>query len=148
MIWQTGKAYADRAKAIAAGKKNVWTSDFITQMEYAYAAADLVISRSGAMAIAELTVLKKPVIFVPFPFAAEDHQTVNARALQNKQAGVMIRDSEAKDKLVNAAIELAKNEQKQNQLKENIGRLAVSNADEIIAKEVLKLISPNKKMNG
>jgi UDP-N-acetylglucosamine--N-acetylmuramyl-(pentapeptide) pyrophosphoryl-undecaprenol N-acetylglucosamine transferase len=141
LIWQTGKLYTDKAKQISSGKKNVWTNDFITRMEYAFAAADLVISRSGAMSIAELCVVKKPVVFVPFPFAAEDHQTANAQNLVNKNAGIMIKDSEAKEKLVSTVIELSKDENNQNQLKENIGKLAVTNADEVIAKEILKFIN-------
>ena len=88
LIWQTGKPFAEKAKAQAAGKKNIWTNDFITQMEYAYAAADIVISRAGAMTIAELCVVKKPVVFVPFPFAAEDHQTANAQNLVNQKGGI------------------------------------------------------------
>ncbi|MFT3825231.1 MAG: undecaprenyldiphospho-muramoylpentapeptide beta-N-acetylglucosaminyltransferase [Chitinophagaceae bacterium] len=141
LVWQTGKPYAARAKEITSGKKNIWTNDFITQMENAFAAADIVVSRSGAMAIAELCVVKKPVIFVPFPFAAEDHQTVNAQNLVSKEAGLMIKDSEAKDKLVPAVIELAKNDQLQSTLVQHIGKLAVTNADEVIAGEVLKQIS-------
>jgi len=137
LIWQTGKPYASKAKEAAAGKKNIWVNDFITQMEYAFAAADVVIARSGAMSIAELCVVKKPVIFVPFPFAAEDHQTANAQNLVNKKAGLMIRDSEARDRLVDAAIALVKDEALQQELKQNIARLAVTNADEVIAKEIL-----------
>ena len=76
-----------RQRKISSGRKNVWTNDFIVKMEYAFAAADIVVSRSGAMAVAELSVVKKPVIFVPFPFAAEDHQTVNARQLTDKKRG-------------------------------------------------------------
>jgi UDP-N-acetylglucosamine--N-acetylmuramyl-(pentapeptide) pyrophosphoryl-undecaprenol N-acetylglucosamine transferase len=143
LIWQTGKPYMQRAKEAAAGKKNVWTSDFITQMENAYAAADLVISRSGAMAIAELSVLRKPVIFVPFPFAAEDHQTVNAKFLESRRAGIMISDSQAKVKLVPAAIELAKDDQRRRSLSEEIGKLGVKDADERISEEILKQISNN-----
>lgn len=140
LIWQTGKPYAEKGKQAAAGKSNIWVSDFITQMEYAYAAADLVISRSGAMAIAELCVAKKPVVFVPFPFAAEDHQTANAQSLVNKNAGIMVKDNEALDKLVATIINLSKDEQQQNQLKANIGKLGITNADEIIATEILNSI--------
>ncbi len=140
LIWQTGKPYAAKAKERANGKSNIWANDFINQMEYAYAAADLVISRSGAMAIAELCVMKKAVIFVPFPYAAEDHQTVNAQNLVNKKAGIMIKDNQALDKLVPAVIDLSKNEQKQNELKTNISKLGILNADEIIAKEILSSI--------
>ena len=92
------------------------------------------------MTIAELCVVGKPVVFVPYPFAAEDHQTANAQALVDKHAGIMVKDNEAKDKLVQTVIALSKDEQKQKELKENIGRLAVTNADEIIAKEILKTI--------
>jgi UDP-N-acetylglucosamine--N-acetylmuramyl-(pentapeptide) pyrophosphoryl-undecaprenol N-acetylglucosamine transferase len=140
LIWQTGKPYAEKGKQAAAGKSSIWANDFITQMEYAYAAGDVVISRSGAMAIAELCVAKKPVVFVPFPFAAEDHQTVNAQNLVNKNAGIMVKDNEALDKLITAIITLTKNEQQQNELKTNIGKLGIINADEIIAKEILSTI--------
>jgi UDP-N-acetylglucosamine--N-acetylmuramyl-(pentapeptide) pyrophosphoryl-undecaprenol N-acetylglucosamine transferase len=140
LIWQTGKPYAEKGKQAAAGKSNIWVNDFITQMEYAYATADLVISRSGAMAIAELCVAKKPAVFVPFPFAAEDHQTVNAQNLVNKNAGIMVKDTEALDKLAAAIISLSKDEQKQTELKTNISKLGITNADEIIAKEILNTI--------
>jgi UDP-N-acetylglucosamine--N-acetylmuramyl-(pentapeptide) pyrophosphoryl-undecaprenol N-acetylglucosamine transferase len=140
LIWQTGKPYAEKGKQAAAGKSNIWANDFITQMEYAYAAGDVVISRSGAMAIAELCVKQKPAVLVPFPFAAEDHQTVNAQNLVNKNAGIMVKDSEALDKLVPAIIRLANDEQQQNELKTNIGKLGITNADEIIAKEILNTI--------
>ena len=140
LIWQTGKPYAEQAKIIAKGKDNVWVSDFINQMENAYAAADVVISRAGAMAIAELCVVQKPVLFVPFPFAAEDHQTVNAMNLVNKNAGLMIKDSEANEKLVDAVVALTKNENKQNELKRNIKELAIVNADVKVASDVLKLM--------
>jgi UDP-N-acetylglucosamine--N-acetylmuramyl-(pentapeptide) pyrophosphoryl-undecaprenol N-acetylglucosamine transferase len=140
LIWQTGKLYAEKASALAAENRNIWANSFITQMEYAYAAADVVISRAGAMSVAELCVAKKPVVFVPFPFAAEDHQTANAQNLVNKQAGLMVKDSEAKEKLVPTVIALAKDEQQQNLLKENIGKLAVTNADEVVAREILSKI--------
>lgn len=140
LIWQTGKPYASSAKEAASGKANIWVNDFINQMEYAYAAADLVISRSGAMAIAELCVMKKAAVFVPFPYAAEDHQTANAQNLVNKNAGIMIKDGEALSKLVPSIIELSKDDATQHELKTNIAKLAVSNADEVIATEILKSI--------
>jgi len=140
VIWQTGKPYAADARQISTGRKNVWTNDFITKMEYAFAAADLVVSRSGAMAIAELSVVKKPVIFVPYPFAAEDHQTVNAKQLADKKAALMIADAEARSNLVNTIIDLALNQELQDELKENIGKLGVTDADQIIAKEILDTI--------
>ncbi|MEP6748052.1 MAG: undecaprenyldiphospho-muramoylpentapeptide beta-N-acetylglucosaminyltransferase [Bacteroidota bacterium] len=140
LIWQTGKPYAERAKQVAAGKTNVWVNDFIAQMEMAYAAADVVVARSGAMTIAELCVAKKAVVFVPFPFAAEDHQTVNAQHLAIKNAGILIKDSEAKEKLVAVVIDLIKDEPQQQMLKENITKLAVTDAAERIAGKILELI--------
>jgi UDP-N-acetylglucosamine--N-acetylmuramyl-(pentapeptide) pyrophosphoryl-undecaprenol N-acetylglucosamine transferase len=141
LIWQTGKPYAARAREAAAGKKNIWVNDFITQMEYAYAAADLVISRSGAMSVSELCVIKKPVVFVPFPHAAEDHQSVNAQKLADKNAALVVKDSEAKQQLVNTVLALAADQAKQNELKNNIAPLAITNADEVVAKEIVKSIS-------
>ena len=126
---------------MTADRKNVWVNDFIIQMEYAYAAADIVISRSGAMSVAELCVMKKPAVFVPFPFAAEDHQTVNAQKLVNRNAALMIKDSDAFTKLVALVIDLSKDEPLQERLIENISKLAITNADEIVAKEILKSIS-------
>ncbi|MBO9200736.1 undecaprenyldiphospho-muramoylpentapeptide beta-N-acetylglucosaminyltransferase [Niastella sp. MAH-29] len=140
LIWQTGKPYAEKASARAVENKNIWANSFITQMEYAYAAADIVVSRAGAMSVAELCVAKKPVVFVPFPFAAEDHQTANAQNLVTKQAGLMIKDSEAKEKLVPMVIALAKDEDQQQMLRENIGELAITNADTVVAEEILRLI--------
>ena len=92
------------------------------------------------MAIAELCVAEKPVLFVPYPFAAEDHQTVNAKSLVEKNAALMVRDSEAIDKLVPMIIELSKNEIKQTELKQNIKKLAIKNADEIIAEKIMETI--------
>ncbi len=140
LIWQTGNPYAEKGKERAEGKSNIWVNDFITQMEYAYAAADLIISRSGAMAIAEICVSKKPAVFVPFPFAAEDHQTANAQSLVNINAGIMVKDNEALDKLVTAIVSLSRSENKQHELITNISKLGITNADEIIAKEILNCI--------
>lgn len=140
LIWQTGKPFIARARERVTGKSSVWVNEFITQMDCAYAAADMVISRAGAMAIAELCVVKKPVLFVPYPYAAEDHQTVNARKLVNKNAALMINDDEALDKVVPMIIQLAKDENKQNELKKNIGMLAITDADKRIAQTVLELI--------
>jgi UDP-N-acetylglucosamine--N-acetylmuramyl-(pentapeptide) pyrophosphoryl-undecaprenol N-acetylglucosamine transferase len=94
------------------------------------------------MTIAELCVVKKPVLFIPYPFAAEDHQTVNAKNLVNKNAALMVKDGEAMDKAVPVIIELSKDEQKQNELKKNIGALAVTNADKKIAEEILNTLVP------
>ena len=139
VIWQTGKADEDRWKGFE--KEGVWVGPFIIQMEKAYAAADMVISRAGAMAIAELCVVKKPVLFVPFPFAAEDHQTVNAKDLVGKNAAMMVRDQEAKDKMISAILELARDKNKQETFKNNIGRYAVTDADDRIAAEIMKVLN-------
>jgi UDP-N-acetylglucosamine--N-acetylmuramyl-(pentapeptide) pyrophosphoryl-undecaprenol N-acetylglucosamine transferase len=140
LIWQTGKPFAPQAATLSAGCAYVWTSEFIHQMEYAFAAADVVISRSGAMSIAELCVAAKPAVFVPFPFAAEDHQTVNAKHLVDRNAGLLIKDSEAKDKLVAAALALSQDRARQDSLKTNIGRLAITDAGDRIAREIRKAL--------
>ncbi len=141
LIWQTGKHYAEKAKERSIGKAGIWTSDFIAQMEFAYAAADIVVARAGAMTVAELCVAGKPVLFVPYPFAAEDHQTVNAMQLVNKHAALMVKDSEVREKLVFMAIELAKDEAKQEDMKNNISKLAITDADCRIANEILNSLN-------
>ncbi|RYY57107.1 MAG: undecaprenyldiphospho-muramoylpentapeptide beta-N-acetylglucosaminyltransferase [Chitinophagaceae bacterium] len=138
LIWQTGKPYAAKAEQRVAGKSDVWINDFITQMEYAYAAADIVVARSGAMTVAELCVVKKPVLFVPYPFAAEDHQTVNAKQLVYREAAWMVKDSEAMDRMVPMLIELAGDADRQVHMKNNLAKLAVPDADMVIAREILK----------
>ena len=141
LIWQTGKTTAAIYRQMGDGKKNIWVGDFIREMEMAYAAADIVISRAGAMSVAELCVAGKPTVFVPFPLAAEDHQTVNAMYLVNKQAALMIPNKEAKEKLVSTIIGLSKNEALENTLAKNIKQMAVLHADETIAKSILTIIS-------
>ena len=141
LIWQTGKSYASAAAGAEEERDNIWTNAFINDMEYAYAAADIVVSRSGAMAIAELCVVGKPVIFVPYPDAAEDHQTANANALVTQSAAMMIKDSEVDDKLIDMINHLATDFVKTNQLKENIVKLSNTNADELIATEILKTLN-------
>ncbi len=140
IIWQTGKTDAPKWQSAAAGMKFVWVREFITEMQTAYAAADLVVSRAGAMAVAELCVVEKPVVFVPFPFAAEDHQTVNAKHLVDKGAAIMVKDSEAVRQVVPTIVELARDEQKQMALKQNIARQKITDADKRIADEILKEI--------
>ena len=142
LIWQTGKPFAPQAVALSSGHKNIWTGDFVSQMEYAFAAADVVISRSGAMSIAELCVAAKPVVFVPFPFAAEDHQTVNAQHLVDRGAGLLIKDNEAKDTLVKTALTLSKDKTRLETLKTNISRLAITDAADRIAREILNPTAP------
>lgn len=141
LIWQTGKEYIPAVNIEEGEKTHIWHNAFINRMEYAYAAADIVVSRAGAMAIAELCIVGKPVIFVPYPHAAEDHQSANANALVSQNAAMMISDKEVGMKLMAAIKELADNSEKANQLKENISRLANTNADEIIATEILKTLN-------
>lgn len=138
VIWQTGKLYTQQAAERVKGKKGIWAGDFIAEMDKAYAAADVVISRAGAMSVAELCVVGKPVVFVPYPFAAEDHQTVNAMHLVNKGAALMIKDSEAKEKVVPMVLDLIRDEGARNSLKVAIAQYAVQNADVHVATEVLK----------
>ncbi len=147
LLWQTGKIYIDTAKQQTSpfADKNIKAVDFITRMDLAYAIADCVVSRAGAGAISELCIIQKPCILVPLPTAAEDHQTKNAMSLVNKEAAILVKDSEASAKLVNEAVTLVSDEAKQQALKQSIAKLALPNAAEVITNEVLKLInSPSK----
>ncbi len=146
LIWQTGVSFAPTA--IESCKKfidkGIYAFDFIQKMDLAYAAADIVISRAGASSVSELCNTNKACILVPSPNVAEDHQTKNAMALVNKNAAVLIKDSEASLKLVDEAITLANDIDLQNNLKSNISKLAIHNSTEIIANEVLKLLNIKK----
>jgi UDP-N-acetylglucosamine--N-acetylmuramyl-(pentapeptide) pyrophosphoryl-undecaprenol N-acetylglucosamine transferase len=137
LIWQTGKTEVEKYKEASKGKAFIWVNDFISKMEMAYTAADVVVSRSGAMAVTELCVVGKPSIFVPYPFAAEDHQTANAKALVGVGAALLVKDSNVESLLVDELIKLAKDEALKSNLKTNIKKLAKTNADEIIAKEIV-----------
>ncbi len=141
LIWQTGKLFVEKAKQAVSGMPDVYVNDFITQMDMAYAAADIVISRSGAMSVAELCLVGKPVIFVPFPFAAEDHQTANAMQLVNQHAAWMIKDEAASSDLMETLLKLIGEEATTAQMKKNIKKLGIDNADEMVAKEILKSIN-------
>ncbi len=142
MLWQTGKYYFDDAKKVAGESeyKNIKVLDFITRMDMAYAAADIIISRAGAGTISELCLVGKPVILVPSPNVAEDHQTMNAMALVNKSAAVMIKDSEAREKLIDATLGLIENDNEIKLLSENIKGMALRDSAKIIAEEVLKQV--------
>ena len=140
LIWQTGKLYIDRAKEVTENRTGVWVNDFISGMENAYAAADIVISRSGAMSVTELCISAKPVVFVPYPFAAEDHQTANAKALVDKNAAIVIKDADAKDKLINEIVALAGDPVKRLTLSANIKKMAIKDADIQIAAMILENI--------
>lgn len=133
---QREKPYATRISAIP----NLYVTDFIKDMANAYAAADLVISRAGAGSISEFCLLHKPVILVPSPNVAEDHQTKNALALVDKGAAIYVKDVEAKEKLLPVALETIANSEKLQDLSKNISKLALPDSATIIAKEVLKLI--------
>ena len=141
LIWQTGTSYFNTAKDCAKQQDAIVVNDFINRMDYAYAAADVVISRSGAMSIAELCIVQKPVVFVPYPFAAEDHQKANAMNLVNKHAALMVEDKDALEKLVPAIIDLVNNESRQVEMKNNMGKEAIANADTIVAKEIINALS-------
>lgn len=152
-IWQTGKIYIAQVRdaiTTATGKAvhhphisalpNLYVTDFIKDMANAYAAADLVISRAGAGSISEFCLLHKPVILVPSPNVAEDHQTKNALALVDKDAAIYVKDAEAKEKLLSVALETVKDNEKLKALSNNIAKLALPDSATVIAKEVLKLI--------
>ena len=141
-MWQTGKIYFEEMKRRLAEQPavpNLFPTEFVQDMDLAYAAADLVISRAGAGSISELCLLGKPVILVPSPNVAEDHQTKNALALSDKDAAIHIRDVNARKELIPAAIDLVKDESRLGHLRENILKLAMSNSAEVIAHEVLRL---------
>jgi UDP-N-acetylglucosamine--N-acetylmuramyl-(pentapeptide) pyrophosphoryl-undecaprenol N-acetylglucosamine transferase len=119
---------------------NISVHGFINRMDYAYAAADIIVSRAGAGTISELCLVGKPVILVPSPNVAEDHQTRNARALSEREAAILITDSQAVNTLVDEAIRLISDKTKRDLLSENIVKMADRDADVRIAEEVLKLI--------
>ncbi len=141
-IWQTGKYYIQDVKKVVTASGNIpnlYVTDFIKDMASAYAAADLVISRAGAGSISEFCLLGKPVMLIPSPNVAEDHQTKNALALVNKQAAVYVKDNEAFEKMLPTALSLIKDEAKLASLSTHIKELAFNNSATIIAQEVLKL---------
>ncbi len=145
VIWQTGSTDFSRISAILAEKKLLINSklivkDFIFDMRFAYSAADIVISRAGALAISELCLAEKPCILVPLPTAAEDHQSKNAMSLVQQNAALLVKDSEAKENLVKVAIELLQNNILQTTLKNNIKTFAKPQAADKIVAEILALI--------
>lgn len=141
-VWQTGKYYSQSiAERLAAQRcpENLKVMDFISNMDVAYAAADLVISRAGAGSISEFCLLGKPVILVPSPNVAEDHQTKNAMALVQKDAALFVADAEAPRTLMPLAVNTVNDAAKLASLSENVKKLAMPNAAEVIAREVIKL---------
>lgn len=146
LIWQTGRAFYEQAKSAVGQleRSGIKACDFITKMDYAYAAADVVISRAGASSVSELSLVKKAAILVPSPNVAEDHQTKNAMALVNHNAAVLVKDSEAREKLIPTVMDLIGDESKIVRLQENISRLALKNSADVIANEVLNLVNRKK----
>lgn len=143
VIWQTGRYYQeDAVKHLKAYRGiPIWCSDFITRMDYAYSAADLIISRAGASSISELCLLKKPVILVPSPNVAEDHQTKNALALVNKEAAILVADKDAEQQLVAKALEVIHDDERLRTLSRNIEKLAEHQSAERIVDEIVKIIN-------
>lgn len=150
-IWQTGKIYIEEAREAVAQAGNLpmlYVTDFISDMATAYSAADLVISRAGAGSISEFCLLQKPVILVPSPNVAEDHQTKNALALVDKNAAIYVKDADAKEKLIDKAIESVNQPQLLKNLSKNIAELAFKDSANVIAKEVIKLAEKYKEEHG
>lgn len=150
-IWQTGKIYIEEAREAVAQAGNLpmlYVTDFISDMATAYSAADLVISRAGAGSISEFCLLQKPVILVPSPNVAEDHQTKNALALVDKNAAIYVKDADAKEKLIDKAIESVNQPQLLKNLSKNIAELAFKDSANVIAKEVIKLAEKYQEEHG
>ena len=147
VIWQCGRYYKDGIDRFMEDMKiqgvnidNIWYSDFISRMDLAYAVADVVVSRSGASTVSELCAAHKAAIFVPSPNVAEDHQTHNAMALVNKGAAVMVKDADASEKLMETAMELIHDGERIQCLEQNIAKLALTDAAQVIADEAYKLV--------
>lgn len=142
VIWQTGKYYEREMQAFLAAHPThrVWQGAFIERMDYAYAAADLVISRSGACTVSELCLVAKPVIFVPSPNVAEDHQTKNAMALADRGAALVVRDSEAVGRCMDRAVEVLADRQRLAALSEAIAGFAKPGAADAIVDEIMRII--------
>jgi UDP-N-acetylglucosamine--N-acetylmuramyl-(pentapeptide) pyrophosphoryl-undecaprenol N-acetylglucosamine transferase len=147
LIWQTGKGFFEKATQAVQqySDAGIGAYDFISKMDYAYAAADVVISRAGASSVSELSLVKKAAILVPSPNVAEDHQTKNAMALVNHQAALLVKDVEAKEILVTRTLELLLDSGLKQKLEANISRLAYADSALVIANEILNLIHSKKK---
>ena len=138
LIWQTGKAFFPKAQELTTefSSHGISAYDFIQRMDYAFAAADVVISRAGASSVSELALVAKPSILVPSPNVAEDHQTKNAMSLVKKNAAVLVTDADAATKLITEAIGLISDQSRQDTLRDNISKLALNNSAEVIAEQV------------
>ena len=141
LIWQTGLSFADEAKNRVEENNNVKVKPFITKMDLAYSVADVIVSRAGASTISELCLVGKPVILIPSPNVAEDHQTKNALSLTEKQAALLVPDSKAKEQLPILVKDLLNNPKQQEQLSQNIIKLAKYKSAEKIAQEVINLFN-------
>lgn len=143
VLWQCGSYYYENLEKETAGKlpSNVKLTAFLKRMDLAYACADVVVARAGAGTISELCLLEKAALLIPSPNVAEDHQTKNAMALVNKGAAVMLKDSEAEEKLLEMLCGLLEDDNRRETLQRNIGKLAIRDSDEAIAKEILKIIN-------
>ena len=143
VLWQCGSYYYENLKKELEGKlpSNVKLLVFLKRMDLAYACADVVVARAGAGTISELCLLEKAALLIPSPNVAEDHQTKNAMALVNKEAAVLLKDAEAEEKLLDVLRGLLEDDARREALQRNIGKLAIRDSDEIIAKEILKIIN-------
>jgi UDP-N-acetylglucosamine--N-acetylmuramyl-(pentapeptide) pyrophosphoryl-undecaprenol N-acetylglucosamine transferase len=145
LLWQTGKHYFDLIKSNpkALSREDVFIYSFIDRMDMAYAAADIIVSRAGAIAISELCVVGKPVILIPSPNVAEDHQTKNAEALVRKSAALMLKDQDSVENLFTLVKKIVNDTELQHELSRNIKSMALPGAARIIAEETIKLIKNN-----
>lgn len=140
VLWQTGKLYADECAKAAEGHPSIHATPFISRMDLAYRAADLVVARAGAGTISELQLLGLPVILVPSPNVAEDHQRKNAQALVDHRAAVMILDADCQAQLADTVSELLKDDARRAELGKNIASMALQNADEKIVAEIYRIL--------
>lgn len=141
-IWQVGKMYFDEYSCgVVAALPNITVLPFIERMDYAYAAADAVVCRAGALTISEIALINKPAVLIPSPHVAEDHQTKNAMALVNNDAALMVRNAEAKEKMIPTILELLSDEKLQQKLVGNLKKMGRPNATSEIAEEIFKLIN-------
>ncbi|MDE6787648.1 MAG: undecaprenyldiphospho-muramoylpentapeptide beta-N-acetylglucosaminyltransferase [Muribaculaceae bacterium] len=140
VIWQTGKNFGDRGTAAVKNINGVVVSKFISDMAAAYSAADLVVSRAGAGSISELELLGKPCILVPSPNVAEDHQTKNARALSDKGAAILVKDAEAREKLIDEILSVIHDSKQLEDMSTEIKKLALPDSDEKIVDEIIKIM--------
>jgi len=148
-VWQCGKGYITNLSKFVQELNTplIYISDFIYKMDLAYAVADVIVSRAGAMSISELCLVGKPAILVPSPNVSEDHQTKNAMALVNVNAAVLVKDVDAKNQLINEVEKLINDVNKQSSLSKNILKLGIADADERILTEIKKIVKTQSTSN-